>query len=113
MPYLRVEVAMVVNSIGYITPIIKFDDQAKMTVVQYRNPETGDVSFQIPSENAVKRAKESGVVSASTAVAPAATVAGAAPQPTRIAGGGAATAASTAAAAASASGTAPTIKIEA
>jgi hypothetical protein len=100
MPYLRVEVAMVVNSIGYITPIIKFDDQAKTTVVQYRNADTGDVSFQIPSENALKRAKESGVVSASTAVAPAPTVAGAAPQPARFGGGGDA-------------GAAPTIKIEA
>src|SRR5690242_13044484 len=103
MPYPRVDVAMVLNSIGYISPIIKFDDQAKVTVVQYRKPETGEVSFQIPSENALKRAKEAGVVSAATAVAPAAAVAGAAPQPTRVAAGGAPAAAAAAAA--------PTVKI--
>jgi hypothetical protein len=38
----------------YLSPVIRFDKQARVLVFQFRDSETGDVTRQFPSEKVVK-----------------------------------------------------------
>ena len=47
---------MKIPAISHVSPSLRFDQEARIVVVEYRNAETGKVARQIPSEEAVRRA---------------------------------------------------------
>jgi hypothetical protein len=47
---------MKIPAIPYVSPSLRFDQEARVVVVEYRNADTGKVARQIPSEEAVRRA---------------------------------------------------------
>ena len=49
---------MKVQGIAYITPVLRYDADAKIVVLQRRDSETGKVSMQFPSERAVRELVE-------------------------------------------------------
>ena len=49
---------MKVQGIAYITPVIRYDADAKVVVLQRRDSDTGKVSMQFPSERAVRELVE-------------------------------------------------------
>jgi len=51
---------MKIPAIPYVSPSLRFDQDARVVVVEYRNAETGKVARQIPSEEAVRRAATEG-----------------------------------------------------
>jgi hypothetical protein len=67
---------MKVNSIPYMTPVMRYDPAAKVVVIQHRQSDTGDVSDQIPSEGQLKRMRqeqETGATEEAAAPEPAGT----------------------------------------
>jgi hypothetical protein len=65
----RVEVDMKLANISYTTPVVRFDQDARVVVVQYRDSDTGHVAKQIPSEEQLKR-QRNGVAEAETSSEP-------------------------------------------
>jgi hypothetical protein len=64
---------MKVQGIAYITPVIRFDADAQVVVVQRRDSDTGKVSQQFPSERAIReRATQPPSVAAPDKAEPAA-----------------------------------------
>ena len=49
---------MKVQGIAYITPVLRYDADAKIVVLQRRDSDTGKVSMQFPSERAVRQLVE-------------------------------------------------------
>ena len=49
---------MKVQGIAYITPVLRYDADAKIVVLQRRDSDTGKVSMQFPSERAVRELVE-------------------------------------------------------
>ncbi len=45
---------MKVQGIAYVTPVLRYDADAQVVVLQRRDSETGKVSMQFPSERAVR-----------------------------------------------------------
>jgi hypothetical protein len=61
---------MNVPSIAYVTPVLHYDAEARVTVIQYRDTDTGQVTRQIPDEKALKqRLDADAVAEARTATA--------------------------------------------
>jgi hypothetical protein len=71
---------MNVPAIPYLSPVLRYDTGAKVVVVQHRDVQTGKVSRQFPSQEAVRELREiaSGRAPAQTPAKPEA----AAPKPT-------------------------------
>jgi hypothetical protein len=64
--------AMNVPTIAYITPVLRYDRDARVPVIEYRDAETGKVDLQIPGERTLKAYREAAVnPSAETKVADA------------------------------------------
>jgi hypothetical protein len=49
---------MKVSDSPYLSPVMHYDPEARVVVVQRRNAQTGEVASQVPSEQAVKRARQ-------------------------------------------------------
>jgi len=45
---------------GYISPVIRFDQQARLAVMYFRDTETGETTGQIPPEKIVKEYRRNG-----------------------------------------------------
>jgi hypothetical protein len=45
---------MKVPSIAYVTPLLSYDAEARVNILQYRDSDSGKVTRQIPGELAVK-----------------------------------------------------------
>jgi hypothetical protein len=45
---------MKLAGISYVSPVVRFDADARVVVVQHRDPTTGEVSRQVPSQEAVR-----------------------------------------------------------
>jgi hypothetical protein len=45
---------MKLPSIAYITPVVHYDRDARVNVVEYRDAETGKVDLQIPGDKMLK-----------------------------------------------------------
>jgi hypothetical protein len=52
---------MKLPSIAYITPVLRYDKDAKLPVVEYRDPDTGEVGMRIPGERTLKAYREAAV----------------------------------------------------
>ena len=70
---------MKISNALYQTPVVKFDQLAQVLIVEHRNPETGEESYQVPSEDAVRERDQAalagGVGKAGTETAPSAAAA--------------------------------------
>jgi hypothetical protein len=51
---------MKLTGISYVTPMVRYDPDAKVVVIQHRNTETGEVSRQFPSQRALQDLRVSG-----------------------------------------------------
>jgi hypothetical protein len=49
---------MKVRSIAYVTPVLRYDPEARVNILQYRDSDSGKVTRQIPGEQAVKAYRE-------------------------------------------------------
>jgi hypothetical protein len=45
---------MKISNALYQTPVVRFDALAQVVIVEHRNPETGELSYQLPSEQTVR-----------------------------------------------------------
>lgn len=45
---------MKLAGISYVSPVVRFDPDARVVVFQHRDPTTGEVSQQVPSQEAVR-----------------------------------------------------------
>ena len=45
---------MELRSFSYLSPILRYDPVAQVVIVAHRDPDTGDISSQIPSAESVK-----------------------------------------------------------
>lgn len=45
---------MKLAGISYVSPVMRYDPEARVVIVQHRDTATGEVSRQIPSEEAVR-----------------------------------------------------------
>ena len=85
---------MKVSNALYQTPVVRFDALAQVLIVEHRNPETGEESYQVPSEDTVReqdqaalaggagKARAETAPSASAAKPEAGTAAGGSQRPT-------------------------------
>jgi hypothetical protein len=55
---------MKLPGIAYVSPVLRYDPDAKVVIVQHRDTETGKVSRQFPSEGAVRDLKQSAITGA-------------------------------------------------
>lgn len=54
---------MKVPDVAYVTPAMRYDAEANTMIFERRNPDTGEVAFQVPSAQSVeqRRARTTGV----------------------------------------------------
>jgi hypothetical protein len=63
---------MKLAGIAYVTPTFRFDSEAKVVVVQFRNTDTGEITKQTPTDRELRqRADEVSVSRAASAAQPA------------------------------------------
>ena len=62
---------MKLAGISYVSPMVRYDPDARIVVVQRRDTETGQVSQQFPSEEAVRGIRLSMITGAAPKPAPA------------------------------------------
>lgn len=46
---------MRVSEVGYVTPAMRYDAEANVMIFERRDPDTGQVAFQVPSASAVQQ----------------------------------------------------------
>lgn len=57
---------MKLAGISYVSPVMRYDPQARVVIVQHRDTATGEVSRQIPSEEAVRDLRVDALTGAQT-----------------------------------------------
>ncbi|MBX6370037.1 MAG: hypothetical protein IRZ04_18805 [Rhodospirillales bacterium] len=57
---------MKLTGISYVSPVMRYDPEARVVIVQHRDTATGEVSRQIPSEEAVRDLRVDAVTGAQT-----------------------------------------------
>ncbi len=45
---------MKISNALYPTPVVRFDALAQVVIVEHRNPDTGEESYQVPTEETVR-----------------------------------------------------------
>jgi hypothetical protein len=76
---------MKIPNATYPSPNLRYDSAAREVIFERLNPETGDVTFQVPSRETLREeahAAETGVADPNTPVSPASTAVAAHPAPT-------------------------------
>jgi hypothetical protein len=80
---------MKINEVGYATPAMRYDLEARTVVFERRDPATGEVAFQIPSARALEETRSKAAdtevgadATAEPAIAPGPEPAPEAPAPT-------------------------------
>jgi hypothetical protein len=58
---------MKLAGISYLSPVVRYDNEAKVVIVQHRDTQTGKVSRQFPSEEAVRDLRQSVLTGAESA----------------------------------------------
>jgi hypothetical protein len=61
---------MKLAGISYLSPVLRYDPEAKVVVVQHRDTQTGKVSRQFPSEEAVRELRQSVLTGANAGAKP-------------------------------------------
>ena len=56
---------MKLPGISYVSPVLRYDPDARVVVLQHRDTETGKISRQFPSEEALRDIKANAVAEAS------------------------------------------------